>query len=202
MRGDLDKAIWAEQQLRKRLSATNARLRALNREQTWTEQAQAIIRQAAVDTRQSIKVHIADLVTAAIQSILPEQKWYEFEASFLDKGGVEFSLKKGGRVRDPFGVGGGIVDIVSTGLRFAIWSLSQLRPVVLLDEPFRNLSRTLYGEQAKKKASALLKELSHELGLQLIVVTHDPDLIAEADAVFRVESDGEVSTIVEENGVS
>jgi DNA repair exonuclease SbcCD ATPase subunit len=198
LRSDLDRLVFEEGQVRADLFTCECALRRANREQLFTEQAQVIIRQAAVDTRQEIRIHLSDLVTAAIQSILPEHKAWEFEATFLDRGGVEFALRKGDKVRDPYDKGGGVKDIISVALRFAAWSLSQLRPVIILDEPFRNLSRTLYGEEAKKKASALLKELSRELGIQIITVTHDPDLIAEADRIFRVDQDGEeVSTVTQ-----
>ena len=78
--------------------------------------------------------------------------------------------------------GGGAVDIASFALRVASWSmqLKRSRPILLLDEPFRYVSADLL-----PKASAMLKEVSVKLGLQIIMVTHSEELMAEADKIFE-----------------
>jgi len=56
------------------------------------------------------------------------------------------------------------------------------RPVLMLDEPFRYLSTGLL-----PRAGEMLKQISSELDLQIIMVTHAEELIDEADAVFSVD---------------
>lgn len=55
--------------------------------------------------------------------------------------------------------------------------------IILADEPTGNLD----GENARNIVE-LLKALAHEDGRSVIVVTHDPAIAAEADAVYRMDS--------------
>lgn len=197
IRKNLQMVEWEREKCRSDLRNTEWALRIANIERRYTEEAKSIILQAAIDTRGQIKLRIEDLVTSAIASIVPPQKRYKFNMDFSDGGGVEFWLESpDGKTRSPFSVGGGIVDAESVGLRFSVWFLSGLRPTIVLDEPFRNLSPSLYGEEARKKASALLAELAHSIPIQIICITHDPDLIAAADDVISINmGDDGVSTI-------
>lgn len=71
----------------------------------------------------------------------------------------------------------------TTELRIASWSMERprTRNVIILDEPFKFLS-----ENYQDQASSMLKELSSRLGLQFIIVTHEPILASYADRTFEV----------------
>ena len=60
---------------------------------------------------------------------------------------------------------------------------------MLLDEPFIRLK----GEDANRRALAIVKEISKSLGLQIIMVSDErvsrEDIIANADRVFRITQD-------------
>jgi DNA repair exonuclease SbcCD ATPase subunit len=90
------------------------------------------------------------------------------------------------------GSGGGIVDIASIGLRLVAWTLSKGKyfSTIILDEPFKHLS-SVYLESA----SNMLKLLSDKLGLQIIMVTHIPELIESADRVFNISKVGDSSCV-------
>ena len=85
--------------------------------------------------------------------------------------------------------GGGAIDIASLALRIAYLSMRQdikVRRLLLLDEPFSRLK----GEEANKRALAIIQEISKNLGLQIIMVSDEriprEDIIANADKVFEV----------------
>ena len=83
---------------------------------------------------------------------------------------------------------------MSFALRIASYALEQGNDnVIILDEPFRFVSRDLVS-----RAGEILKVLSEKLNLQIILVTHIPELIDVADKVFEVKknSDG-VSNVKE-----
>ena len=65
----------------------------------------------------------------------------------------------------------------------ASWSMQRpkSRNVLILDEPFRYLSSNLL-----PRASEMLKQISEQLELQIIMVTHATELAEEADKIFEV----------------
>lgn len=71
--------------------------------------------------------------------------------------------------------------MASFALRCAFWSLKKTRHTLVLDEPFKFLSRDLI-----PKAAEMVQMISKELNLQIIMVSHIPDFIDSADKVFVV----------------
>lgn len=151
--------------------------------------AQALIQQVARDTQEKLRYHIEDIVQLALDSCFPDQ--YEFRVNFEIKRGrteAELILLKDGNPMSPMDAsGGGVVDITSFALRLAAWSLSKTDNVIVMDEPFRFLSRDLH-----PRAGEILKELSQKLRLQIIMVTHSEELIQCSDKIFtnRIGKDG------------
>ena len=79
--------------------------------------------------------------------------------------------------------GGGVVDLTAFALRIASYALEQgIDNVIILDEPFRFISRDL-----QERASEVLKTLSTKLGLQVIMVTHISEFIDCADKVIKIK---------------
>jgi len=68
-------------------------------------------------------------------------------------------------------MGGGVVDILSFALRFTLLLFSGDRRLLILDEPFRFLSR-----DRVPIMSEVLDNLCEEYGVQIILVTHCPEL--------------------------
>lgn len=154
-----------------------------SREVQIREEAQAIAQRVAKETQEQLKFHIEDIVQMALDTCFPGK--YKFVVEFeLKRGKTEATLlfMSDGQSIDPMEAsGGGAVDVASFGLRIAAWSLSKTSPVIVLDEPFRFLSKDL-----QPLAGEVLKELSKTLGLQIILVTHATDLIQVADRVFQI----------------
>ena len=85
--------------------------------------------------------------------------------------------------------GGGAINVASLALRIAYWTMRQdkkSRPLLLLDEPFSRLK----GEDANRRALAIVQEISKRLGLQIIMISDErvprEDILANADKVFQV----------------
>jgi len=89
-------------------------------------------------------------------------------------------------------VGGGVVDVAAYALRIALWSLKRPRPrpVMILDEPMRFLSRDLQG-----RASTMIREIGSKLSIQHVIVSHEENLLEAADKVFAVENKKGVSVV-------
>lgn len=160
------------------------------------EKAQVFIQQVAKDTQEQIKFMITNIVQLALDSTFPDE--YIFNVNFeIKRGKTEAALNftKGGIEIDPMEAsGGGVVDIVSFALRIAAWSLGKSDNVITLDEPFRFLSKDL-----QPKAGEILRRLSEHLKLQILMVTHNNDMINSAHKIFEVTQNKKtgISNVIE-----
>jgi DNA repair protein SbcC/Rad50 len=161
-------------------------------------EAQTILQMVAQKTQEELKYHIESIVSMALDAVFPEP--YEFEVSFEIKANRTVAecwfVRDGQRVDPMNATGGGAVDIASFALRVVFWSLlyksKKIRPLLVLDEPFRFVSRDL-----QQKAGMMMKELSDKLGVQFIMVTHNKDLIDAADRVHEVSLKDGISKVTE-----
>lgn len=158
------------------------------------EEAHGIITLLSLDIQAQLEYKIAEVVTLALGYVFPDP--YEMKLRFEPKrNALEANIyfTRNDEEIDPFTeCGGGVVDVTCFALRVALWSLGTPRsaPVMILDEPFTHVAKTLL-----PSVSALIKQISSELGLQFIIVTHEEELIDSADKVFRVEMKESVSQV-------
>lgn len=155
------------------------------------EEAQAFLQKVANDTQEHLKFQIEDIVNLALETCFPNE--YEFSIVFVIKAGrteanLSFISKRTGREIDPMNAsGGGVVDLTAFALRIASYALdSDCDNVIILDEPFRFLSRDL-----QNRAGEILKKLSEKMDLQIIMVSHIGEIIDIADRTFEVKKDSE-----------
>ncbi len=94
---------------------------------------------------------------------------------------VRIECAKGGEVYDPSNdeVEGGVLDVISFALRLAYISLSGCRRILILDEPFKWVD-----SDARARLRECLEKLSSDLGFQIILVTHLPELIDENSIIL------------------
>lgn len=158
------------------------------------EKSRAVLQEVAKITQNNLKVVISNLVTTAMLSV--DSEWPSLEVAFesrRNQSEIDFFFNNKGKLQDPLGSsGGGVVDIASIAARISIWSLNKNRPVFILDEPSKFLSKNY-----SKKASEMLKMLCDKLGLQIIMVSHDSEITDFADRVFRVTKRNRISKVKE-----
>ena len=145
----------------------------------------ALFQQAAEMTQKQLEFHISGLVSTALAAIWDNP--YEFLIEFIQRRGKTeadlWLVRNGSKIKPIDASGGGVVDVVSLALRMAFWSLTkETRPLLILDEPFRNLSDNL-----QNKAADMLKMLSEKLGLQVLMISHIQKLVDCADKIFKVK---------------
>ena len=154
----------------------------------------AILKKIAKQTQDEIVFHISNIITMALNSIFEEN--YEFKLEFIErKNRIESNmyLLKNGKKTDPLNAnGGGIVDVISFALRISIWNLVKNRNTIILDEPFKYISRDL-----QVKAGKMLKLLSEKLELQFIIISHDKNIIDSADKMFECSINNGISMVEE-----
>ena len=167
----------------------------LEREISYSEKAQVIISAVARSTQEELEYRIVEPVSLALAAVYDEP--YKMVAKFdvTGRGTTECRLgfERGGDVVKPLEAsGGGPIDISSFALRISSWSLTQprSRQILILDEPFKWVSRAKMA-----LAGQMLRETSSQLGLQIIMVTHIPELIECADKIFQTTIAKGVSTV-------
>lgn len=193
-------AIGKQNSLLKRKEDNETEINDLTNRIEDIEKAQVFIQLIAKEVQEQVRFHIEDIVQLAIDSCFPNK--YEFKMEFdIKRNKTEASLNfyENGNKLDPMTAsGGGLVNLSCFAMRIAAWSLSRTNPIILMDEPFSNLSVDL-----QPKAGEILKELSEKLGFQIIIVTHNRDSMVEiADKVFEVNmqktEDGWMKSFVSE----
>lgn len=141
------------------------------------ETARELVQEVAQKLQQAVHNQIAGIVSLGLKTVFSEP--YNFKINFEKKRGrteARLIFERDGLELDPISAaGGGVIDVAAFTLRVACLSLSKpaLRPTLILDEPFKNVSKTKgYLDQIP----LLLEKLAEEMGLQIIMVTHIEEL--------------------------
>lgn len=89
-------------------------------------------------------------------------------------------------------LGGGVIDVVSFTLRVTSWAINDPRTddVLVLDEPLKNVD-----SERLHNMGLMIKRLSQELDLQFIIVTHEPELMENADSTWYVKQRNGLSSV-------
>lgn len=157
-------------------------------------EVQMLIQQASAYLQNAAKSRIVEIVQTALDTVFPDE--YTFVLEFEEKRGKTEALlaleKCGERISPLDASGGGVADIVAFGLRIALWSISRVRNLIVLDEPFKFLSASL-----RPRGAEILRMLSDKMHLQFIIVTHDADIATIADRTFSVIQQGGISKVEE-----
>lgn len=142
------------------------------------EQAQRILQEIAQTVQQSAHTRIASVVTRCLQAVFGDDA-YSLKIDFRQSRGkteaVLLFCRDGHEIDPTEASGGGCIDVASLALRISCLILSQpqRRRVLILDEPFRFLSK-----EHTPKIREMLLTLAKELKVQFVLVTHDVGLQA------------------------
>lgn len=136
-------------------------------------------KQAALYTQNYLETHLSNIVTKALRAVFFE-KDVQFKVEFVERRNTSecdmFLIEDGEEYDLLDDRGHGMADIASMALRVAYILLDNVSNVLVMDEPFRNLSK-----KRQPYASKMIKELSRELDMQFIIATHITHLVDYAD---------------------
>ena len=196
LRKQLERLKGKKQLLKSQLKEEKINLRTITKDLHLHEKARQVIKEVAKVTQEQITFHVSDVTTMALESVFNDP--YKLQIDFVERRNkVEcdlFFIRDKEKINPLDASGGGAVDVASFALRIASWSLSQptIVKTIILDEPMRFLSKNY-----QEKASTMLKELSRQLHIQFIIVTHEPTLTAYAENIFEVEVKKGISKVVQ-----
>ena len=149
--------------------------------------------------QEQFKKRVESLVTLAIRSVF-DYPW-EFVLKFeqkRNKAECRIVLMDGEDEYDyEEDEGGGIIDVSAFALKVVMWSLEspQSRNIMIMDEPgkWTGCLSVLFGE--------VIKKISQELKIQIIMTTHDESLIEIGDRVWRVDKEGKEAVVTLTKGM-
>lgn len=188
-----DSLVAAKANAMKMYSRSNKAVKKLRRDYRDYEKARIVITELSRVTQHENKEKIEKLVTLAIRSVFENQD-YQFRIKFERKNNRVYAIPvivENNEEFDPKNdMGGGLIDIVSIALKIILWHMEdpRKRNVLITDEPFRFTGALV------KKAGHMLKFIADKLNLQVIMVSHDDDLIDICDRVYRVSRKGKASS--------
>lgn len=159
--------------------------------------ARFVIAEVAKQTQNKFKSYVESMVTSAVRSIFDRD--FKFLVDFeIKRNKSECLLRIQEGDSEPFipelELGGGMLDTISFALRIVLWSLQnpRTRNILLLDEPFKFVGT----DELLDRAGQMLREISHKMGLQLLITTHQPKLAEIADRSWTVSLENGVSKVV------
>ena len=191
IRKQIDSALTLYNDAKKDFEQHSQQLSKIEIELQDHKRVREIFQQASVFTQAYLEKHLSSIVTNAVQSVFFE-KDLEFRVEFDKKRNsteCNLYLVEGDEEYDLLDDRGfGMADVISFALRVAYVLLDKVDPVMILDEPFRNLDaiRIPY-------ASEMVQSLSKKLGIQFIIVSHIDNLADHADKVYHVSKRNDCS---------
>jgi len=150
------------------------------------------------DMRDKIKVKLESLANSGLAAVFTDKKMEFMIVSNKTKQGLKYDLyvaTDGTITPLTDAKGGGVLDVITLCLRISFVKLfsGQLRQTIILDEPFKNLDGVRL-----QNAVTWLAQVSKELDIQFIIITHISDLIDIADKTFAfVLNKDNVTEVVE-----
>lgn len=192
-----------QRRLRQELESCRNQLMAYTDQATVFEQVIVLLQQTSEHARKQAREQIEMLVTNTLRSIFGPE--YSFKIELTEKAGrpeAEFYVisSQGGeplQTRPQDSRGGGVVDVVSLGLRIAM--LETYRPrlegALILDEPAKHVS-----EEFIMPTAQFLKLVSDFFGRQVIMVTHNSHLAETAAVAYQVRLQEDRSVVTRVSG--
>ena len=132
------------------------------------------------------------LVTEALSSIFEKDIRFQIKLySYRNEPAIDVSVIENNLEIDPQkSCGGGLNDIISLVIKIIFIHLKKSSKIIILDEPLKFLSRD-YIEQS----SNFIRDISKRLNIQIILVSHKPDLEISCDKLINIEKNENRSII-------
>lgn len=141
------------------------------------EQARVLIQQVGQAVQKEAHDRLAGVVSSCLTAVFDEP--YEFRIAFDRKRNQTEArlvfVRDGMEVSPMDAAGGGVVDVAAFALRLSCLMLRRpaARRLLVLDEPFRFASQNY-----RQKIRQMMENLSERMRVQILQITHAPELVA------------------------
>ena len=187
----LNKAVVKRQSSQEMLDKKLKHKEELLQEMETILKSQVLLQTVAEEVQSQLSSKIDNIVNLGLATCFPE---YSFELKYVPSRGkteVRFVFKLGDDEVDILNQnGGGVVDLVTFCLRVAVFAISSTDNVIVLDEPYKYVSKTL-----RPKVAELLSALSEKMNIQFIYVTHIEELSETSNKKVVIKKTNGVSEV-------
>ena len=145
------------------------------------KKAHEFVDKVATSKRTDMKDKISLVVTEALKLIYgPEYELLISYSSKANRSYLDIEVKKttpdGDVIRDMCGFGGGVSDSISVPMRIMIVTTSGQDRILFLDEAYKGI-----GIDRVEHAGEFLKFIAKKMNMQIVLLTHYPDMLSIAD---------------------
>jgi len=172
------------------IAVAKATIDGLKRERDTIDRTMNFVKTLTREAQEAFKKEVDSAVTMAVKTIFDEAFFFNLEIK-TGKGGLQCTPQiweefEGVQVQytPKDEMGGSIIDPIGFTLRavLQVYDPQPTRPTFILDEPMKHVGK---GELLER-AGRLIREISHRMKRQLIIITHEPELAEIADRAWRV----------------
>lgn len=160
-----------------------------------------ILHTLSTSVQERFLTSIEDLVSDGLSAVFSEPIRFKITPTVRNKQvNLDFSIhNEDGTETDLLDArGGGLVCLAGVLLRIIMARLmsNRVRQILIMDEPLGMLSSNY-----QPAASELLRKLADELDMQLIIVSHNQEIIEHADKVYELQrtADGVKAVVMEQS---
>lgn len=161
----------------------------LTRHENRTEELEAtltFLQTMEAEWRERFQQGLAGVVSRGLTSVFGEEiNVLLHTTTFRDTTSIELLIEQGALTTEVKGAkGGSLVQVLSFLLKvlMLISARPALHRTMVLDEPFAMVSR-----EYRPRLCELLTELNARLGVQFIIVTHEPELVDCAKLAYEIK---------------
>lgn len=143
-----------------------------------------LMRSLTFEHADRVRQFVANLVSAGVQDVFDADWTVDFiEETKAGSKSLDIVLRQGNiTAAVPDGVGGGVAQVIAVLIQIAMVYLlrSQVAQVIFLDESLSHLARAY-----QPAAARVLKQVSKDLGIQIVLIAHSDELVKEADIAYE-----------------
>jgi len=197
LRSKADKALGRRSAVQSRIADTEAKIAKLTADEAKLDKVvelfKLLIDKEITDNVQAVE----KLLTEGLRAVFDDQDlWVQAEVE-AKHGKVSVELVTHQRHPDGNVVagvsneafGGAVTTVQSVLLRLSVLLRRGLRPVIFLDESLPAINQTYIGNMSK-----FLQSLCSRMGVDILMVSHDPLLIEAAHKAYQIRKDNGEAT--------
>ena len=188
----IDKNTFIKDSLEEKQEKIQKDMNDINKETDSLLELKDFLMSVSANYRDQLCNLFTSLVTEALTSIFEKDIRFNIKLySYRNEPAIDVSVIENNLEVDPQkSCGGGLNDIISFVIKIIFIYLKKSSRIIILDEPLKFLSRD-YIEQS----SNFIHDISKRMNIQIILVSHKPDLEISCDKLITIEKNENRSMI-------